>query len=118
MKPTGASFLVGFLFFVGPILFFNQTMGAERKAEYLLLGDIKEGWKVFTLKKCSACHSIWGEGGKGGPDLGILPESYVSQSQIAALMWNHWPEMWGKMAAKKILVQKIGEKEMANLFAF
>ena len=70
------------------------------------------------MKKCSACHSIWGEGGKEGPDLGTLPESYVSQSQLAALMWNHWPEMWGKMTAKKISIQKIDKKEMADLFAF
>jgi cytochrome c2 len=79
---------------------------------------MKEGWKVFTIKKCSTCHSIWGEGGKEGPDLGILPQSYVSQSQLAALLWNHWPEMWGKMTAKKISIQKIDKKEMADLFAF
>ena len=66
MKRIGVWFFFGFLFFVGNIISFNQTMGAERKGEYLLPGDIKEGWKVFTLKKCSACHSIWGEGGKGG----------------------------------------------------
>ena len=118
MKHIGVWFFFGFLFFVGNITSFNQTMGAERKEEYLLPGDIKEGWKVFTLKKCSACHSIWGEGGKGGPDLGTLPESYVSQSQLAALMWNHWPEMWGKMAAKKIPPQKMDKAEMADLFAF
>ena len=98
--------------------FFESGMGAEKKGEYLLLGDIKEGWKVFTMKKCSACHSIWGEGGKEGPDLGTLPQSYVSQSQLAALMWNHWPEMWGRMTAKKIPLQKMDKKEMADLFAF
>ncbi len=118
MKRIGFWFFIGFLFFITNLISFNQTMGAEKKEEYLLPGDIKEGWKVFTLKKCSACHSIWGEGGKEGPDLGTLPESYVSQSQLAALMWNHWPEMWGKMAAKKIPVQKIEKKEMADLFAF
>jgi cytochrome c len=114
----GNWFLIGLLSLAGLTLFLHQTMGAEKKAEYLLMGDIKEGWKAFTQKKCSACHSIWGEGGKEGPDLGALPESYVSQSQLAALMWNHWPEMRGKMAAKKISVQKIGKKEMSDLFAF
>ncbi len=118
MNRMGVCFFIGFLFFVGLIISFNQTMGAEKKEEYLLPGDIKEGWKAFTLKKCSACHSIWGEGGKGGPDLGTLPGSYVNQSQLAALMWNHWPEMWGKIAAEKIPVQKIEKKEMADLFAF
>jgi len=118
MKRIGFWFLVSFVFFVGNMISFDQTYGAEKKEEYLLPGDIKAGWKVFTIKRCGACHSIWGEGGKGGPDLGTLPESYVSQSQLAALMWNHWPEMWGKMAAKKIPPQKMGKKEMADLFAF
>ena len=118
MNRIGLLLLVNLFFLVGNMISFNQAMGAEKKGEYLLPGDIKEGWKVFTMKKCSTCHSIWGEGGKEGPDLGILPQSYVSQSQLAALLWNHWPEMWGKMTAKKISIQKIDKKEMADLFAF
>ncbi len=106
------------LFFIGNGIFFDLAYGDEKKGEYLLPGDVKAGWKVFTTKKCSTCHSIWGEGGKEGPDLGTLPESYVSQSQLAALMWNHWPEMWGKMTAKKIPLQKMENTEMADLFAF
>jgi len=118
MKRIGFWFLISALFLACNIISLEQAMGAEKKEEYLLLGDIKAGWKVFTMKKCSTCHAIWGEGGKEGPDLGILPQSYVSQSQLAALMWNHWPEMWGKMTAKKIPVQKMDKKEMADLFAF
>jgi mono/diheme cytochrome c family protein len=33
-------------------------------------------------------------------------------------MWNHWPEMRGKMEAKKIPSQKMDKQEMADLFAF
>jgi cytochrome c2 len=118
MKKFFLCFLIGSFFLVGNMFFFRSTDGAEKKGEYLLPGDIKAGWKVFNTKKCSTCHSIWGEGGKEGPDLGSLPQSYVSQSQLAALMWNHWPEMWGKMAVKKIPPQKMDKKEMADLFAF
>ena len=118
MKRIGFWFFISVLFLAGNIISLEQAVGAEKKGEYLLPGDIKAGWKVFTTKKCSTCHSIWGEGGKEGPDLGTLPESYVSQSQLAALMWNHWPEMWGKMAAKKIPPQKMDKAEMADLFAF
>jgi len=105
-------------FLSGAFIFFDRTLGAEKKGEYLLPGNVKEGWKVFATKKCNLCHSIWGEGGKGGPDLGTLPEHYVSQSQLAALMWNHGPEMWGRMPAKKIPLQKMEKNEMADLFAF
>ena len=106
------------LFFSGDRLFRKEASGAEKKETYLLPGDFKAGWKVFNQKKCSQCHSIWGEGGKGGPDLGALPEAYVNQSQLAALMWNHWPEMWGRMSSKKIPIQKMEKSEMADLFAF
>jgi len=95
-----------------------HAVGAEKKGEYLLPGDAIEGWKVFNEKKCVQCHSIWGEGGKSGPDLGALPESYTSQSQLAALIWNHGPEMWGRLSAKKIPLRKMEKKEMADLFAF
>jgi mono/diheme cytochrome c family protein len=118
MKRFGLWFFISILLLAGNIIPLEQATGAERKGEYLLPGDVKEGWKVFTLKKCSVCHSIGGEGGKEGPDLGTLPESYISQSQLAALMWNHWPEMLAKMQAKKIPPQKMDKREMADLFAF
>ena len=102
----------------GIVILWDQGRGAEMKREYLLLGDFKEGWKVFITKKCGACHAIWGEGGKGGPDLGSLPEFYTTPAQLAALMWNHGPEMWGKISAKKISYLKIERKEMVDLFAF
>ena len=118
MKRISIWFFVGTLLFGGITVSWKEGIGAQKKGEYLLPGDIKEGWKVFATKKCSFCHSIWGEGGKGGPDLGSLPESYVSQSQLAALVWNHGPEMWGRMAARKIPFEKTEKKEMADLFAF
>jgi cytochrome c2 len=118
MKRISVWFFVGAFFFAGITVSWKEGVGAQKKEEYLLLGDVKEGWKVFNIKKCIQCHSIWGEGGKGGPDLGALPESYVSQSQLAALMWNHGPEMWGRMLARKIPFLKIDKKEMADLFAF
>jgi mono/diheme cytochrome c family protein len=106
------------VFLLGVVILSLNASGAEKKEDYLLPGNVKEGWKAFTTKKCNLCHSILGEGGKGGPDLGTLPEFYVSQAQLAALMWNHGPEMWGRMAAKKIPFQKMERKEMADLFAF
>jgi mono/diheme cytochrome c family protein len=117
MKRIVIWLFVVFLSFPGSTYLGGQEAFAEKKGEYLLLGDVKEGWRVFNQKKCIDCHSIWGEGGKGGPDLGILPQAYVSQSHLAALMWNHGPEMWGRMTARKIPFLKIEKKEMADLFA-
>lgn len=106
------------IFLIGDIALNSSIYGSEKRGEYLLPGNVKEGWKVFNTKKCVLCHSIFGEGGKGGPDLGGLPETYVSQSHLVALLWNHGPEMWEKMASKKITFQRINTKEMADLFAF
>jgi cytochrome c2 len=106
-------FLLGGIFLPG-----DQGLAAERKGGYILPGDVKEGWNVYVTKKCNLCHAIWGEGGKGGPDLGVLPESYVSPAQLTALMWNHGPEMWAKMQARKVTPPKMTSKEMADLFAF
>jgi cytochrome c2 len=111
-------FFLFILFFQGNLVLPDSVVGVEMKGGYLLPGNIKEGWKVFATKKCSVCHAIWGEGGKGGPDLGTLPQSYISPSHLSALMWNHGPEMWGKISAKKIPLHKIEKKEMADLFAF
>ena len=118
MKRIGFWFFISVLFLAGNIISLEQAVGAEKKGEYLPPGDIKAGWKVFITKKCNTCHSIWGEGGKEGPELGTLPESYVSQSQFAALMWNHCPRMFRKIAAQKILPPKMDKPEMADLFAF
>jgi len=118
MKYVSIWLLASFVCLGTGAVLYHRISEAEAREEYILPGDLKEGWKVFNTKRCSGCHSIWGEGGKGGPDLGTLPEHYISQSQLAALMWNHGPEMWGRMIARKIPFIKIDKKDMADLFAF
>jgi len=118
MKRVVASCLFVFTLLLGGILIGSQPSGAEKKGDYLLPGNVKEGWKVFATKKCNLCHSIWGEGGKGGPDLGTLPESYVSQAQLAALMWNHGPEMLDRMRKARVTWQKIEGLEMVDLMEY
>lgn len=118
MKRLGLWVFVFFLFLGGNSVFWSEGREADKKDEYPLFGDVKEGWKVFNKKNCVQCHSIFGGGGKEGPDLGISSESYVTPSRLAALMWNHWPAMRERMSAKKIPLEKIERKEMADLFAF
>jgi len=118
MKGMRDWIIVGLLGLALGLSVLSRGEGGEKGETYLLPGDVKEGWRVFMTKKCGTCHSIWGEGRTAGPDLGTLPASYVSQSQLAALMWNHLPEMWGRMSAKRIPLERIDKKEMSDLFAF
>jgi len=118
MKRLGISVFVFFLFLWGNVALWNEGLGADKKEEYPLFGDLKGGWRVFNNKNCIQCHSIWGLGGKEGPDLGISSGAYVTQSRLAALMWNHWPAMSERMSARKIRFGKIEKKEMSDLFAF
>lgn len=117
MKGSILVILLASLLGSGILLSSWESEGTDQST-YLLPGNIKSGWKVLNQKKCLRCHAIWGEGGKGGPDLGSLSGAYVSPVHLVALMWNHWPQMWGKISAQRIPIEKITKEEMADLFAF
>ena len=81
-------------------------------------GDVRRGSAVFIAKSCARCHSIWGHGGEIGPDLGRTRAGALTDSELAAAMWNHVPRMWGKMQEERIPHVAIAEGEMADLFAY
>jgi cytochrome c2 len=81
-------------------------------------GDVRRGSAVFIVKGCARCHAIWGEGGDIGPDLGRTRAGGLTDSELAAAMWNHIPRMWGKMQEEGIAHVAISEPEMADLFSF
>jgi len=84
---------------------------------YLSPGEVKEGWRVFYQKGCIECHSIWGMGGKIGPDLGTETSFIPSASQLAGILWNHAPEMWNRIGEERMTAFQIGKEEMVNLFS-
>lgn len=81
-------------------------------------GDVRRGAAVFISKACARCHAIWGHGGEIGPDLGRTRAGGLTDSELAAAMWNHVPRMWGKMQEEAIPHVAIAETEMADLFAY
>jgi len=75
------------------------------------------GRKIFHAKGCSKCHSVYGEGGEGGPDLG-RQKFYGTYLDLAALMWNHYPGMAKKMAKKGYEIDEFSNEEMAQLISY
>jgi mono/diheme cytochrome c family protein len=83
-----------------------------------LVGDSAQGAAIFKSQKCVACHSINGEGGKTAPDLGKRSARGYTPVEMAALMWNHAPQMWADMNKSGIAIPKISPEQAADLFAF
>jgi len=97
----------------------SSCLYAFAKDQYLIPGDARKGWEVFSEKGCIQCHSM-GETGRNmiALDLSKSPGNHLSSAGLAAGMWNHAPEMWEKMSAKWIVFKPLSEAEMSDLFAF
>ncbi len=84
----------------------------------LLPGDAVRGAAVFQTRGCVRCHSINGQGGKVGPDLGSGTGRGLSPFVLAGLLWNHAPAMWAAMEKSGIPRPELSEQDAADLFVF
>lgn len=92
--------------------------GGPEGAFYLLPGNPEKGRRLFQGKRCAACHGPAGRGGVG-PDLRHSREEFhQGLTQVGALMWNHGPAIWKKMAEMGIAFPTLEAQEMADLVAF
>jgi len=95
-----------------------NARGAEEPA-FFKPGNPKEGKRVFTSKGCIQCHSIRGEGARGGIDLGERAEMfYTSLTGIASSMWNKGPTVLIKIAQTQCGIPKFTSAEMIDLLAY
>lgn len=100
------------------LAYIRENWGGPRREFQLLPASPDRGWELFQAKSCIVCHSVKGEGGHIGPELGPrrhLPPTIV---QFAGLMWNHSPEMWRLMKAQRIPRPTFEGQQMADLIAF
>ncbi len=95
----------------------GPAAGSHETLSILLPASPLEGSRLFAAKGCLGCHSIHGEGGTAGPDLGrgTLNRPLF---EIAAVMWNHAPGMEHLFQEKRVRRPTFEPPEMASLLAF
>lgn len=84
----------------------------------VLVGDSSRGAALFKSQNCDTCHSVNGEGGKLAPDLGKRSSRGYTPTDLAALMWNHAPQMWSAMEKANVTKPKLDSQQAADLFAY
>lgn len=104
-------FLVLALF---PLILLPRTSTAQ---ELTMPGNPLKGRFVFEQKGCGACHSIEGESGKIGPDLG-QNKYYGSFLELAGIMWNHAPDMLRRMRELELPYPEFSRTEMGELISY
>ena len=81
------------------------------------LGNPRTGKAMFSSKGCVKCHAIAGQGGTIGPDLATR-SAMGSIGEMAGVLWNHGPTMWGKMRDPGVSFPEISGPEMSDLLAY
>lgn len=100
------------------VLFAFTLLPLRKNAQELTIPENPlKGRFVFEQKGCSTCHSIKGEGGDIGPDLG-QKKFYGSFLQLAGIMWNHAPEMLRLMRELDLPYPEFSRTEMVELIAY
>jgi mono/diheme cytochrome c family protein len=80
-------------------------------------GNADAGKRVFSEKRCIACHTVRGTGGVVGPNLDHLRQ-FGSPIFVASAMWNHGPQMAEKMKERGIDRPTFTAKELRDLSAY
>ncbi len=81
---------------------------------YKKTGDVLNGKRLLSEKRCLDCHSLHGRGGSVAAPLDRLYK-YVSPLFMAQTMWNHGPEMRRKMKESSISWPKFSNEEIVDL---
>ena len=91
---------------------------AQASAASVFEADARRGAELFGSEMCLRCHSINGQGGRVGPDLGRRTDRDYTPALLASLMWNHAPAMWKAAGADMLQLPPLSDAQAADLFAY
>jgi mono/diheme cytochrome c family protein len=116
-KPKRHLSLLAVGLFLGCTLLLELPVEVRSKGEDQLLGNPLKGRNIFVNKSCVKCHSVWGQGGKLGPDLTRvgLGRNYL---QVIGLLWGHSPQMTERMQQHGVPRPTFTPEEMSDLVAY
>lgn len=80
-------------------------------------GEAQRGKRFLEDKRCTECHSIWGEGGNVGPPVEKW-ESLASPVVLIQHMWNHQTQMHDAMAARRIPWPLVSSQELTDMLVY
>lgn len=80
-------------------------------------GTAERGWTLFQ-GRCIHCHSVNGNGGSLGPELGPQSQLPLTNAQFAAVFWNHAPEMLRQSKESGVPAPLFQGQEMSDLLTF
>jgi cytochrome c2 len=104
--------------FVFAVAMVTQGRRAEERSSFFLEGSPQQGSQVFRDRGCIRCHSVNGEGGKVGPDLGHRRPGESSLPQLVTAMWNHAPRMWERMRSDGVRTPTLSYDDVVQLLAY
>ncbi len=90
----------------------------QASAATIFEADARRGAELFGSEMCLRCHSVNGQGGRVGPDLGRHNDRDYTPALLASLMWNHAPSMWKAARADQLQLPPLSENQAADLFAY
>ena len=96
----------------------TQGRRAQERSSFFLLGSPQEGSRIFRDKGCIRCHSVNGEGGNVGPDLGRRKHDQSGLPQLVTAMWNHAPKMWERMRADGVTTPTLSYDDLVHVLAY
>lgn len=81
------------------------------------VGDPDLGERWFREKRCAACHSVGGQGGRRGQPLDEYAR-FIAPISLAQGMWNHGPAMQAMQAATGVSMPTFLGRELADIQAY